>query len=61
MRGKTKMVRFIDAPGEVDRANERSSVAREVLNVNEAQLLGQTFTPSLVPFLLDAGSNMPRH
>jgi hypothetical protein len=62
---KTKMVRLIDAPGEVDRANEGGSIAREVLNVSEAQILGQTFTstftPSLGPFLLDIGSNTPRH
>jgi hypothetical protein len=62
---KTKMVRFIDAPGEVDRANERGSVARDVVNVSEAQILGQTLTPTSTPslgsFLLDIGSNTPRH
>jgi len=62
---KTRMVRFINAPGEMDRANERGSVAREVVNVSEAQILGQTFTPTSTPslgsFLLDFGSNTPRH
>jgi hypothetical protein len=62
---KTKMVRFIEAPGEVDRANEPGSVARHVVNVSEAQVLGQTFTPTSTPslgsFLLDIGSNTPRH
>lgn len=60
MLDKAKMVRFIDAPGEVDRANERGSVASEVVNVSEVQILGTpTFTPSLGP--LDIGFNMPRH
>jgi hypothetical protein len=44
---RTRMGRFINAPGEVNRANERRNVAREVVNVSEAQILGQTFTPSL--------------
>jgi hypothetical protein len=70
VKGKTtldnpKMVRFIDAPREVERANERGSVTRGVRDVSEAQLLGQTFTPtftpSLGPFLSDIGSNTPRH
>jgi hypothetical protein len=56
---ETRMVRY--APGEVDRASERGSVAREVLNVSEAQILGQTFTSSLDPFLLDIGSSTPPH
>ena len=37
---KTKVVRFIDTPVEVDCASERSSDACEVLNVSEAQILG---------------------
>jgi hypothetical protein len=61
----TRMVRSIDAPGDVNRASERGSVAREVLNVSEARILGHTFTltftSSLGPFLLDIGSSMPRH
>ena len=56
----TKVVRFIDAPGEVDRADERGYVAREVPYVSKAQIPGQTFTPSLGTFILDIGSNTAR-
>jgi hypothetical protein len=48
---RTRMGRFINAPGEMNRANERRSVAREVVNVSEAQILGQTFTPTSTPSL----------
>ena len=40
-----RIARFLDAPGEVDHADGRGRVAREVLNVSEAQILGQTFLP----------------
>ena len=48
---RTRMVRINDAPGEVNRANKRRSVAREVVNVSEVQILGQTFTPTSAPLL----------
>ena len=47
---KMKMVRSANVPGEVNRVRERGRVARKVLNVSKAHILGQMFTPPLGPF-----------
>jgi hypothetical protein len=43
MLDKTRIARTSDALGEVERANQRGSFAREVLKVSKVLKLGQTF------------------